>query len=405
MQPFNTFSRLYSKLILNMDTHIVYTTTLAVFLWLNTATNSNNALHALNSASYTRAQSLKAIFNGIENRRLSLLEDTYNGSETNNTEKYFADMEFSESKNIDGLENNSKSKVHYEYDADLNKIEVIIQKWNDEKNIWVKHLREMSYYNNNGNLHENNYQTWSSDKMQWIPICREIYNYDRNESLSQSDLQWQEENGSWSNLIRNNYRYNSNGYIKEQIEQKWNEQSKSWVNTTRHNFGYNSEGYEIESYNQVNNEKNSWENKQKTMYEYASDPEQKRTEIVSNYQIWNNKYWTNTMRKIEINDDSLHQSETISQHWNPNTITWDNQYRKTKTYSENGHLNAAEQFYWNTETNSWEYSTRILHLYDEKNRLSEVINQQWNTTNTQQGWTNITQTKLSYLNDTALDNP
>lgn len=385
-----------------MDSRIIYTVAITGILWCHTA--YGNAVVAAGSDQYTQAKTLKSIFKGVEDRRLSLLEESINGLDANGSENYFAELEFANADDISGMGANAKSKIHYEYDNDFNKIEVNIQRWDDKTHTWIKSIREMSYYNNNGTLHESNYQSWGIEKAQWNTVCREVYSYDRNDNLTQADLQWQDENGAWSNLGRSSYRYNSEGYLNEHTVQQYDPKTKVWTNITRKVSAYDEEGYEIENTLQKGAGKKDWNNKQRTTYEYATDPELKRAEVVATHQKWHDKYWTNTVREADSHDDNLHQSETISQYWNNDAAMWDNQHRKLKIYSENGHITATEQYYWNTATGTWENATRTLHIYDEKNRLSEMIDQQWKG-DTQKDWSNTAHTKLSYANETVLDNP
>jgi hypothetical protein len=384
-----------------MDTYPIYTAAIISLLWLQ---SYSHELYALNNDKLTRAQNLKTLFKGIEDRHLSLLEETFNGTETQIDENYLSDIEFYNDKSIGSLPNNTKNKVHYEYDKDFNKRETLIEQWDDNKNTWVKHLREIPLYADNGMLKENSYQAWGGETAQWTTLCREKYVYDRNDNLTQTDLQWQSSNGVWDNLLRENIKYNSDGYMQERTEQQWDSDNKIWQNTALYTFNYDEDGYEIEKIAQQSKGKNYWENQKRTLYDYATDPNAKRTEVISTRQKWNNRYWTNIMRQTESHDDKARQSETISQYWNDDADVWNNQYRHLKTYSENGHISSEEQFFWNGETANWENATRTQHLYDEKNRLIEIIEQQWNS-ETQQGWAAISQTKVSYTNDKVLDNP
>lgn len=388
-----------------MDSRTIYTAAFAGLLWLQSTTYSH-LFSAVGTEPIAQAKTLKAIFKGIEDRRLTLIEENMYG-ENHSEESYFAELEFENTnlKDLIDITNNEKSKVSYEYDADFNKTAVNIQRWDSQTYTWVKNLREILHYNDNGTLHENNYQAWDNNQAQWIPICREIYTYDRNDNLTQADLQWFEENGAWSQIARDTYRYNSDGYLSDYTSQLYDPQSKVWANTARHTYGYDTEGYEIEHATQKSAGRKDWDNQQRTTYDYATDPIAKRVEVTATNQKWQGKYWTNASRETKAHDDIQHQSETIGQYWNADASAWHNQHRQLKTYTDTGALNTNEHFYWNPETQQWENATRTINVYDEKNKLIEIIDQQWIGTEQQQQWVNTAQTKIAYSDETVLDNP
>ncbi|MFI5406814.1 MAG: T9SS type A sorting domain-containing protein [Nitrososphaerales archaeon] len=120
----------------------------------------------------------------------------------------------------------------YYYDQNGNKNENIRQEWNSTNSIWVNDYRYLYEYDSNNNLISTIYQDWQLDSLDWMNVWRENYTYTpQNNIATMFRENWTLETG-WNNYVLRTYFYDSNYNWVEKITFLWDE--SHWKNYYRH---------------------------------------------------------------------------------------------------------------------------------------------------------------------------
>jgi len=120
----------------------------------------------------------------------------------------------------------------YFYDSNGQNIENIRQDWNSSDSSWVNDYRYLYEYDINSVLLTIVYQDWQQDSLNWKNVWRETYTYTpQNKIATMFKETWSPGTG-WNNYVQRTYFYDLNNNWVERITYLWNE--TIWKNYYRH---------------------------------------------------------------------------------------------------------------------------------------------------------------------------
>ncbi|MBN2279324.1 MAG: T9SS type A sorting domain-containing protein [Candidatus Marinimicrobia bacterium] len=155
---------------------------------------------------------------------LQILEQTWDGSAW--TDEYLYAVSYDEDGNIlqtvlsyfDGASWEIEGRMTWTYDANGNELTLVSEELN-ESDVLTYSSRETNSYNGDGNLSESIMELYEEDA--WHLFFRYLFTYDEYDNvLSETDQMYDEESGTWIELvvITYTYTYDGNGNVTEEIE-------------------------------------------------------------------------------------------------------------------------------------------------------------------------------------------
>jgi hypothetical protein len=105
-------------------------------------------------------------------------------------------------------------------------------------NIWRPEIRNLYFYDNNGNNNENIRQEWNNTDSSWVNDYRYLYEYDLNNVLLSIVYQdWQQDSLDWKNVWRETYTYTPQNNIDAMFKETWTPVT-GWSNYVLRNYYY-----------------------------------------------------------------------------------------------------------------------------------------------------------------------
>ncbi len=123
----------------------------------------------------------------------------------------------------------------YTYNGQGQLTEYLVQDWNGGS--WDNSFRQTTTYITAGISQRLN-QFWNSSNNTWFDNDRFVYTYDANNKLAEELHQFW--NGTWKNVNRNIYRYNSTGLVWQASFHQWNLGTSAWDSSTRSTITYDA---------------------------------------------------------------------------------------------------------------------------------------------------------------------
>jgi len=147
---------------------------------------------------------------------------------------HFFDFDFSTSTHI-----LSERRFFY-YDGIGNNSSISALKFDESNNKWVKFDSTSIERNANSEIINSIRYIWDFSLNRFVEFIRNTYDYDINNHLILLlRLEWS--GTDWSNFLKNEYKYNTQGQVVERSNFNWNEQTEEWVPSTRQEINYNAE--------------------------------------------------------------------------------------------------------------------------------------------------------------------
>ena len=184
-------------------------------------------------------------------------------------------------------------------------IEEFEQYWNDSKLKWVDNYRKLFKYNNDGKLvqirHQNIY------KGKYIDTSKEILIYSSDGQLQEKIIQNYEE--AWTNFLKYQYYYNADDLLMDENLAYWKDYE--WGNPSfNYQCVYDQQGNLVEKTKyQVKGQKQITLTKEEFTYNSNGDLEE---QIVSNYNS-KKKKWVNSNRALYAYNDAGNAINMITQ--------------------------------------------------------------------------------------------
>ncbi len=242
----------------------------------------------------------------------------------------------------------------------------------------------------------------------WIPNNRTSYLYDFYQLKTKISENYV--NGTWENVSRNNYTYNENGLLVNNLlelwgyfnwvnkynysyayDANWNLQRLSigiwsngdWLNSTRYTYTHDSRGNILSDlFEKYTN--GSWINNKQNVYTY-DDNDNLLTQI---YSKWTNNSWLDNSKYTYSYNTNGKMLTFLTQVWEQ--TEWINSHRITSEYSSTGFLINELTEIWGV--NDWEKRLMDVYTYDEQNYPITKTTLQYSDTL----WTNANKTIYNY---------
>jgi len=194
-------------------------------------------------------------------------------------------------------------------------------------------------------------------------------------------------NGSWVSYSKQNYTYDTNGFLIKTHLQLWDTSSNSWKNDNQTTYTNNSNGNVIHYISQDwNQQSGSWVNKNRIGYTYTSS-NKTQTEI---NETWSDGEWVNFYKDTYTYDGDGNTTNVLSQLWETNSNTWENEYNRNYTYN-----NGLTQQYivqtWDQSSSAWSNHQLVLYSYNASNKIQEMTYQSYDY-----GWFSFMRSLYTY---------
>ena len=246
------------------------------------------------------------------------------------------------------------TKYSYSYDANNNRINSLIEKWNGVE--WENYQQYFHTYD------EGNYETSSTIKYwvegEWEYYEKRTYAYDSHQNLIQHIRQdW--DSIDWVNDYQFLYEFDENDHKISEIWQFWDD--AQWGNYSKDIYTYDA------SYNLINDLSFDWNGTDwitNINYTYTYDAANLCTnELV---QIWLSGPWRNWLLVSRIYDANQDNSLELHQRWVEESWVDDYQYLKSYDLSHN----CIDKLWQQWKDVNWSNYYRSRFSYDEYNWMT-----------------------------------
>jgi len=203
----------------------------------------------------------------------SLVVNIYNGSTAIRyaKESFIYDTQGNVTTNIsDDFDSNSKLKQTYIYDANNRVIEYQLLEWDYTNNQWNKKTKKVTNYASNSysteySVWDNSLNQWSKEqKSEWffnqdgLDTLGRIYSWNNQWDLdSRIHISYNSNNdiilelsehkyaGNWINNRKDEYTYDANNNLINEIHYQWDAQSNSYIYSSKSIYGYNNQNKKV----------------------------------------------------------------------------------------------------------------------------------------------------------------
>lgn len=172
------------------------------------------------------------------------------------------------------------------YDTNGNKVQSILYKWDETKDIWEKNSKTEFTFNTTGNLAEYILYNWNKTTEAWDFNLKTEYTYDGDENNAQFiSYRWDETSKQWVNSSKSEFTYDTNGNILQSLSYSWSKATQEWVFWAKNDNMYDAENRLTKT------SRYSWDNtnsKWKGLFQYEYTYDTKGNRTVNSYFRWDN---------------------------------------------------------------------------------------------------------------------
>lgn len=238
------------------------------------------------------------------------------------------------------------------------------------------------------------------------PQKRIINTYNSNNQISQLILQyWNTGTKKYDNSDRTSTTYNTNGYRVEVVSERWS--SNVWVNDRKNNYTYNSDNKITQNIGtKWNKTLQKWDDYSKYIATITSSY---KTSLSSDWNYYGNNTWDIRYKDSIVFNNKKNDSlnfryvwDNITKTWEPlsffkytynslndieteieldwNNNQWENYYRTSYTYNSNRQIIQQLAEDYNGPSGIY-VDYRITHSYNSSNNLIQTLEEDWNPNN------------------------
>ena len=209
------------------------------------------------------------------------------------------------------------------------------------------------------------YYEWDFNTSMWVGSGREEFSYNYNGNLTeQVDLYW---NGSsWQYYDKTEYTYNANGLLSKEIDSQWS--GSQWEESNKYEYTYDASG-------KISEEKYFyWDGIQwieDGKIEYTYDLNGNLIEEMQRY--WDGTQWMSSQKREYTWDASGNVTEEINYYWS--AMQWSPSYKYEYAYNGNGKKIQEIESYW--VMTQWELGYKSEFGYNANGKLTQEIFSFW----------------------------
>jgi hypothetical protein len=249
----------------------------------------------------------------------------------------------------------------------------------NQTNHWRNLSREENKYNSAGDITESISQKWDNENQTWINISRIVNSYDSIGNLIiYLKENWNNQPKEWVSEIMISTS-NNGSKMKEKSTQHWNGRKNSWINRDHSLYYYDKDGSLTEHLlEKGDTATNEWRNASRELYSYDNYGNTIETIRLT----WNRTLndWESYLRSTRSYDSSGNNTENTSYTWNKDKSDWDKKSRVILVYDTDGNKIENKTLYLNPSTGNWSNNRRIIYKYDEKGNQTDELSQYLDTT-------------------------
>jgi len=196
--------------------------------------------------------------------------------------------------------------------------------------------------------------------------------YDSNGNLIHDiGLEWY--NNTWAGLgytDKNEYKYNTDGYLIEQITYGSDYNSPEWYLSSKKEYTYDTQGNLAQKIRSewVNNTMDNYRK-----YEYTYDAEGNLIQLLAIDWSQSTNQEEYGYKEEYIYDTSRNCTQVLLYRWIISNSQWVVIDNEELSYDTNGNLIQTIDYDWNSNTNQWDYNSKVEFTYDITYSFSELV--------------------------------
>ena len=254
---------------------------------------------------------------------------------------------------------------------------LVYQDFDEFMNDWFEYYKNEYTYNSNGMvLNEIGYSNIDG-KGDWIPSYKYEYIYLIDDMpVEEFRYDFDDLANEWVNSWKYLYEYDENGNMIMEISFGWDTDFNQWVFEYKEEYSYNSSSdIELHSHYTWNFEVGQWYYASKQEYTY----DENGNLVFRLFSIWDNEssQWLGNNKSDFINDeDGILQNE-MEYMWNLQLSEWELAYKQDYEYNTNGNLVSVSYFQWDEIANDWIGNYKEEYVYDADGNVAEFYDHGW----------------------------
>ncbi len=211
--------------------------------------------------------------------------------------------------------------------------------------------------------------SWDAGSSVFFESIRSNYGYDADTNRSEAVRQVNNA-GVWGNVIRNQYTYDVNGLLTQNLFQTWNVDSSDFLDATRSNYSYNGNNQVLEIIEQNWNFVTLiWDNSSRTLNVYDAN----NLLTQSENQYWDGSNWANNLEDLFTYDLLDRIAKRYSLYWGG--FQYDSSGQFIYTYNAD---DSVTQIYGLTYTGlGWDQSTQENFVFNGLGQRDSSNSQYW----------------------------
>lgn len=254
---------------------------------------------------------------------------------------------------------------------------LISYNWEANDSAWIRDIKTVSTYDNNGNPVEEFRWEWTDST--WVNYKKSALSYSSSGNvLSQTDVRWNGTN--WENELEQTWSYDSNENLLGSTIRNWN--GSAWENSGRYVSTYDGNNRLIQTLDETWNGA-AWENSYLQTYSYSINED--TLEITG--QSWGGSAWLNAARDVIVYNQDGNEDMRLNQDWN--NAMWENDTRIFYYYELNSQVASYSELW---DGGNWVSEFFDTIIYDNNGSVARTTLMEWISS----AWENVDQNLNSY---------
>lgn len=245
------------------------------------------------------------------------------------------------------------------------------EKYDTINNQWISSEKDEYIYDINGNLTQEIWSEWDIPSSSWVGDWKYVYTYDASGNRDrETSYIWDNDINQWIANYKTDFTYDSYRNETDEIQYNWNEDLNQWdISTTyKHEYLYDNNGNITQKTDQA-----LYVGFDQWFYtgktQYTYNASGFQTlEINYNWDMINND-WIFSY-KYENSDD---MTLSIEYNWDEDINQWTNSYKYSYSFNANGDLVEEVDYEWDGVNNQWIGESKSEYSFNNSHTINDLI--------------------------------
>lgn len=247
----------------------------------------------------------------------------------------------------------------YKYDGNINIMEKMKQRRDNNNSNWVSTVKITATYNINRKINENIQYNWNKIDSIWEMAYKTTYSYLQNNKISEV-VSLQFDNNNRYPLFFFKYIYNQDELISEILWKSYE------YDTTKFIYSYSSNN-KVDTCTELYLEKNIWLLISRKLNKYdtsgnISEQYEQKWDTVSNS-------WKDISKEVYNYNSGSNIIELIRRNWDESLNNWENRKRLSYSYNSDGNPDTSIYYDWDSVNQQWGLADNICITYTDSNAI------------------------------------